>query len=376
MPRGVPAAKTPGTAIASRQCSFPMVLENFESFVSLCEMLAKSGKCGEMRTKESILAVAIKGAELGLPPMTAVDSIYVFGGKLTLSYSLAQSLVYRDFPGAKFEIENGSDFCAVRLTVPGRESYLAKFSMEDAKKADLLSKDNWKKNPKAMLRARAIAEACRVVCPDSLAGMYCTEEISDVNIGSPIDVTANATVTAAPSNAPEPETNGTASATMAHKSEIVDEPAKAAPAARPAGGMRMAAKPAETSAAAKATTPSANGNGHATNGNGHSNGTSAAPTGGANAANLAQLNALKTLKESLKVPNPEWLAMVGHFKAGATSVRELSIDQANKMIGMLRQRQEAKEKTGYSQSIDEINDPATVNASAAEPEMAGATPPN
>src|SRR5690606_6797084 len=55
----------------------------------------------------------------------------------------------------------------------------ATFTVEDAKRADLLSKDPWKKYPRAMLFNRALTEGARVYCPDIYFGngIYCPEEL-------------------------------------------------------------------------------------------------------------------------------------------------------------------------------------------------------
>lgn len=54
------------------------------------------------------------------------------------------------------------------------------WTIEQAKKAGLTGKDNWKNYPRAMLRARCIAEGIRAVYPAALGGMMVTEEAQDV----------------------------------------------------------------------------------------------------------------------------------------------------------------------------------------------------
>jgi hypothetical protein len=51
------------------------------------------------------------------------------------------------------------------------------FTIEEAQAAGVAGKDNWRKYPKAMLRARCIAALARTVYPDLLAGVYETEEL-------------------------------------------------------------------------------------------------------------------------------------------------------------------------------------------------------
>jgi len=55
------------------------------------------------------------------------------------------------------------------------------FSMEDAKRADLLKPDSgWMKFPRAMLFSRAISQGARIYCPDAIGGVYTDEEIRSI----------------------------------------------------------------------------------------------------------------------------------------------------------------------------------------------------
>ena len=54
------------------------------------------------------------------------------------------------------------------------------WTFDQAKKAGLTNKDNWKNYPRAMLRARCIAEGVRAVYPAALGGMLVAEEAMDL----------------------------------------------------------------------------------------------------------------------------------------------------------------------------------------------------
>ena len=57
---------------------------------------------------------------------------------------------------------------------PTRLSY----TMADAVTAGLAGGDNWRKHPKAMLRARALSAIARLVYPDLLLGVYDPDELT------------------------------------------------------------------------------------------------------------------------------------------------------------------------------------------------------
>jgi hypothetical protein len=61
------------------------------------------------------------------------------------------------------------------------------FTTEDAKQAGLLPAkpgSGWQKDPSAMLRARCISKAIRMLAPEVVAGVYATEEAADFNTPS------------------------------------------------------------------------------------------------------------------------------------------------------------------------------------------------
>jgi len=63
---------------------------------------------------------------------------------------------------------------------PQGGSLEVEWTFDQAKKIGLTGKDNWKNYPKAMLRARCIAEGVRAVFPGSIGGMLSVEEAQDM----------------------------------------------------------------------------------------------------------------------------------------------------------------------------------------------------
>ena len=136
-----------------------------------------------VKTPEAAVAIILKGAELGAPPMQAFSHISVIQGKPTCSSEFQLSLLGRG--GCTWSwIKDGSDGEAViQFQRPGFGKAIGRFSMDDAKRAGLAGKDNWKKWPRNMLRARAVSDGARQIGPDLLAGMSYTPE----ELGAPTD---------------------------------------------------------------------------------------------------------------------------------------------------------------------------------------------
>jgi len=135
-------------------------------------------------TAEKAIAIALKGRELGIPPMHAFSHIHIVQGKPTISSELMLSLIYKNCPGAIINyLKNDSKICEIEASRPGHKAAKFSYTIEEAKQAGLLNKDSWRNYPAAMLRARAISIVGRAIFPDLIMGCsYIPEELgADVN---------------------------------------------------------------------------------------------------------------------------------------------------------------------------------------------------
>jgi hypothetical protein len=98
----------------------------------------------------------------------------------------------RDFmrSGGKVEWHELADTAAeATFSHPQGGSLRLRWDMDRAKKAELGSKDMWRKYPRQMLRARLISEGVRTVFPLATSGMYVPEEVRDIDDRPMTDVT-------------------------------------------------------------------------------------------------------------------------------------------------------------------------------------------
>jgi len=128
------------------------------------------------------ITIAVKGRELGIPPLQAFSSIAVIRGKPCLSSELMLALIYQRVRGAKVTFrtppEKQASECTVEMQRPGGEPMLFKFTLQDAKTAGIVTSGGaWQKYPAAMLRARAVSAGARAVFPDCIMGCYTPEEL-------------------------------------------------------------------------------------------------------------------------------------------------------------------------------------------------------
>lgn len=146
----------------------------------LASQLVKSGLLGKNINKpEAAFAIILAGRELGLTAMQSLRSIHIIEGKPTLSSDLMVALVKRSPTCRSFKlVESTNDSATYETDRIGEGVTRMSFTIEDAKLAGLAGKDNFRKYPAAMLRARCIAALARVVYPDVLVGIYEENELS------------------------------------------------------------------------------------------------------------------------------------------------------------------------------------------------------
>jgi hypothetical protein len=132
-------------------------------------------------TPEAAFAIIATGRELGLTALQSLRSIHVIEGRPTLSADLILALVKaRGDVCSYFRLVESTDRIATYETQRRGEPAPTRLSWtwEDAQRAGVVGKDNWKRYPAAMLRARAITALARAVYPDLAMGLYDPDEIA------------------------------------------------------------------------------------------------------------------------------------------------------------------------------------------------------
>jgi hypothetical protein len=131
-------------------------------------------------TPEQAVIIALKGREIGVPPMQAFSHIHVIKGKPAISAELMLALIYKNCPGSVISyLQTDAHACRIQAKRPGNEKPSEfSFTIEEAKMAGLTSKDSWRQYPAAMLRARCISLMARAIFPDAIMGCsYVPEEL-------------------------------------------------------------------------------------------------------------------------------------------------------------------------------------------------------
>lgn len=132
---------------------------------------------------DEVLGILLYGREIGVGPMTALQQVHIVEGRPTASADLLWARAQQ--AGHELWVEHTDDR---QCTVAGRRrgwpderpDTRVTFTLADATRAGLSNKDNWKKNPRRMLQARAKSELAKLVAGDSmLATPFSAEEVAD-----------------------------------------------------------------------------------------------------------------------------------------------------------------------------------------------------
>ena len=150
--------------------------ERFSAILSKSDFVPKDyqGKPG------NILAALQMGMELGLAPMQALQNISVINGRPSVWGDAALAIVMSSpqYEGMDETDDGTTATCVMKRR--GRPAITRKFSMDDAKKAGLLSKPGpWQSYPARMRQMRARSWALRDAFPDVLRGLITREEAQD-----------------------------------------------------------------------------------------------------------------------------------------------------------------------------------------------------
>lgn len=162
------------------------VAMSFDDQMKMAEVMAKSGLLPKaLDTKEKVFIALQWGVELGLTPMAAATNIAVINGKPTLSADIMHAIVRNnpEYAGAEWkkQDEQAAEVLVKRKNANMTETFRGYYDIETAKRANLLSKENWRAYPARMLKHRALSFALRDAFPDVLAGLYSPDELSGDN---------------------------------------------------------------------------------------------------------------------------------------------------------------------------------------------------
>lgn len=153
----------------------------FSRLQLMAKMYSASGYNKTKQTEGEFFLVMLKGLELGITPMASIDTINIIMGKPVLDAKGMLALVKSSGLLENIHIDSTDTRCNVIIKRVGNVEQEVTFTLDDAKKMSLSGKDGWQKQPKTMLKWRAVTAAIREVFPDVISGLYTPEELDTDN---------------------------------------------------------------------------------------------------------------------------------------------------------------------------------------------------
>jgi len=154
-------------------------LMSFNEMKEAATIVAESKLFPSWSTPAQVLTLMMLCQAENVPAIMAVNRYNNIQGKICKNPQAMLSDFIKAGGRAKWVISD-NEVAELELTTPAGDKHIETFTIEDAKRAGLAHKDNWKKYAKSMLRARTISFAMRAVYPEATTLLYTPEEIESI----------------------------------------------------------------------------------------------------------------------------------------------------------------------------------------------------
>jgi len=167
------------TAIAKFEDTLQPV--SLEATWKLASTLHNSRLYQRFTNAQSIFAVILRGREMGLTALTALDMFHVVEGKPSPHAHLLISRA-RQHPDCEYFRYIGGDHTYAEYETKSRnnpEPTRLRYTIEEARRAGVVKPgSNWEKRPNEMLRKTCAVQLARIEYPEALGGLYAIEELA------------------------------------------------------------------------------------------------------------------------------------------------------------------------------------------------------
>lgn len=131
-------------------------------------------------------AAILAGGEVGLSPMASLRSFDIISGVAAPRALTLRAVVQAHGHDVWVEKESSTEAKVCGRRYGSDQVQSSTWTIERASALGLTSRDQWRKQPQAMLVARATSEVCRRVAADAILGIpYSSEELQDAEGDAP-----------------------------------------------------------------------------------------------------------------------------------------------------------------------------------------------
>lgn len=165
------------------------LVKSFPVMLQLGKTLLDSGFLPQsIKSPAQALAIILRGQELSMGPMEALCTLQVIQGKVVIppEVMLRQA---RQKGGVIAEVlDSTEESCSIKFTRPGQPAHTETFTIEDARRLGIADKDNYRKQPRVMLRWRCIGAGLRFYASDCFGGpVYGPQEIEEIREAADVE---------------------------------------------------------------------------------------------------------------------------------------------------------------------------------------------
>lgn len=173
----------------NRMAAKTVALLDGMSIRDIAESCANSGMFKDIRSAWQAVVKIKAGLELGIPPIQAMNGLYIIEGKVAMAATLMGGLIKSSGRYTYRILQHDENGCTIQFFERGDDGAwlpagpASAFTMADAHRAGVTGKAVWKAWPRNMLFARAMSNGARWYCADVFLGpVYVPEELgADVN---------------------------------------------------------------------------------------------------------------------------------------------------------------------------------------------------
>lgn len=155
---------------------------NMDDLARMSQAIARSGMFKDAQTPERAAVKMMFAMAMGFEPITGLTGVDIIEGNPTPNGHFWAAAL-ESHPRYDYEVtRSDSEACTIVFYRDGKRRGEVTWTLEDAKRAGLAGKDNWRKYPRAMLYNRAMTEGGRMFCPQLFGGIraYTPEELGAV----------------------------------------------------------------------------------------------------------------------------------------------------------------------------------------------------
>jgi hypothetical protein len=159
-------------------------MPDYDQLMNLSDVFSKAGLFPGIENQYQAAAVIQLGREINLPgPMISLKTIYVIPSKKgsTLCIKTEALLALAIDKGVHLEVLSKTHKgCKLRFSRKGQKDHVEEYTEEDAKRAGVLTYDNWMKHPKNMYYWRCVKNGLQSFDARLSLGITTQEELEDI----------------------------------------------------------------------------------------------------------------------------------------------------------------------------------------------------